>query len=244
MVLAAGLGTRMRPLTENVPKPLVEVKGRPLIDWTLDLLVRSGIRRAVVNCSYKADMLIDYLNSRNDIEIEFSREDEPLETGGGIVNALPKLGDKPFFVINSDIIWFDNAAEPVLHRMARKYDEKSMDGLLLVFPTVRAVGYRGQGDFFMGQRGEIRLREEREVAPFAFTGIQLLHPRLFQGMKPEAFPLRVIYAKNPEHEWHDRLFALSGSGEWLHVGDPEGIAASEALIDRLAKENPQARKAA
>lgn len=240
MIMAAGFGTRMRPLTDDRPKPLVEVNGKPLIDYTLDYLAACGIRRVVVNAHYKAEMLADHLAGRTDLDIHISHEKEILESGGGVTNALPLLGDKPFFVMNSDVIWIDNSGEPILHRMARRYDENTMDGLLVVYPTVKAVGYDGLGDFMVGPAGEFRLRHEREVSPFVFTGIQLLHPRLFQGRTVKKFPLREFYLCPPEAEWVPRMRVVSGSGEWMHVGDPEGVRLAERIIRRFLMHNPVA----
>jgi MurNAc alpha-1-phosphate uridylyltransferase len=178
MVFAAGLGTRMRSFRSDIPKPLVPVAGRTLIDRALDKLVQAGVQRAVVNVSHLGQMIIDHLASRHDIEIHFSVEDTPLETGGGIVKALPLLGDQPFFAINADISWVDGWT-PALVRLAHAFDPETMDALLLACPTVRTTGYDGRGDFVINAGGQVRRRKGAEVSPFVFTGIQLIHPRVF-----------------------------------------------------------------
>ena len=233
MVLAAGLGKRMRSYSDKIPKPLVQVNGKPLIDWSLDLLVDSGIEEVVVNTSYMAEMLEEHLRKRNTPHIMISREDgQPLETGGGIRKALPLLGDEPFFVLNSDVISL-NGAYPLLYRMAERWND-NMDALLLMATTANSSGYYGRGDFFMGPMGELRRRREWESVPFVFAGIQLLHPRLFQDAPEGAFSMNVLYNRGADEERRlsSRIRGIAHDGLWLHVGDAEGHAQAEKrLVD-------------
>lgn len=230
MVLAAGLGKRMRSYTDKVPKPLVEVKGKPLIDWSLDLLAASGVEETVVNTFHMAEMLEEYLSKRHTPRIRISRETELLETGGGITKALPMLGDEPFFVLNSDVISV-NGAYPLLQRMAERWDDKEMDGLLLMATTANSSGYYGRGDFFMGPTGVLRRRREWESVPFVFAGIQLLHPRLFADAPQGAFSMNVLYNKGmlPDRTL-PRIRGIAHDGLWLHVGDAQGHAQAEKRL--------------
>jgi MurNAc alpha-1-phosphate uridylyltransferase len=230
MILAAGLGLRMRPLTLDLPKAMVEVKGRRLIDRALDRLLSAGIKKVVVNLHHKGNTLKRHLAERNDVEILFSDESEQLlETGGGVAKALPLLGPDPFFVVNSDVIWLD-ARRDSLHELAEAWDDKAMDALLLMHPTVTAVGYDGVGDFEMAPDGRLTRREERHVAPFLFTGIQLLHPRLFDGAPEGPFSLNRLYDQAAES---GRLYGYRHEGIWMDVGTPAGLKAAEAALDDL-----------
>lgn len=230
MVLAAGLGLRMRPLTLDLPKAMVEVKGRSLIDRALDRLAAAGIEKAVVNLHHKGNTLRRHLAERGDIDIAFSDESEALlETGGGVARALPLLGSSPFFVINSDVIWLDAQGDS-LHALAAAWDDTAMDALLLMHPTVLAIGYAGMGDFDMAADGRLTRREQRHVAPFLFTGIQLLHPRLFEGAPPGAFSLNRLYDQAAES---GRLYGLRHQGIWMDVGTPAGLKAAEAALEDL-----------
>ncbi|NBX02810.1 MAG: nucleotidyltransferase family protein [Alphaproteobacteria bacterium] len=227
MVLAAGLGTRMRPLTDVMPKPLVPVAGKPLIDRTLDFLAGAGVTDAVVNSFYKAEMLEAYLAKRTAApRITISREEELLETGGGIKKALPLLGGKPFFIANSDVICIDGKT-PALHRLQAAWDDARMDVLLLLHPVASAVGYDGKGDFFLREDGTPRRRTADETAPYVFTGVQILHPRLFADSPDGAFSLNVLFNRALEAR---RIATLVHDGKWLHVGDPAGVAAAEAEL--------------
>lgn len=230
MVLAAGLGTRMREVTRDLPKPLVRVAGKTLLDHNLDFLKRSGFRRVVVNIAYMADKIEAHLQAREDLEIIFSREEAPLETGGGIKRALPLLGDEPFLVMNSDTVLLDGY-EPALSRLAARFDPEHMDGALLVHPTARAYGYHGRGDFFVSATGALRRRNEREVAPFVFVGAQILHPRLFAGSPDGAFSMNLLYNRDraPDGTLH-RFCASVHDGEWLHVGDARGLGSAERVL--------------
>ena len=219
MVLAAGLGTRLRPVTETIPKPLVEINGRPLIDHALDRLTSAGVERVVINVHYKAQMMAEHLARRDHPRIELSEETELLDTGGGVVQALPLLGEA-FFVVNGDVFWLDNK-DPALLRLAAAFDPAAVDGVILLQPTVTAVGYDGSGDYFLDVRGSPRRRREREVAPYLFAGVQLLHRRLFDDAPGRVFSLVRLFDRA---EAAGRLSAIAHDGEWYHVGTPEGLA--------------------
>jgi len=226
MVLAAGLGLRLRPITEKLPKPLVEVAGRTLLDRALDRLEDAGIELAVVNVHYLGDMIEEHLKSRATPKTIVSREKNLLETGGGVANALPLLADGPFFVVNGDALWL-NGHEDALLRMARNWDDKTMDGLLLLHSTVEAYGYDGVGDFLVDPLGRLARRPEAEVSPYLFTGIQILHPRLFQRGPDGYFSLNIIYDQAIAE---GRLYGLVHDGEWFHVGTPDHLATAEAYM--------------
>jgi MurNAc alpha-1-phosphate uridylyltransferase len=227
IVLAAGLGTRMRPYVGNVPKPLVQVHGKPLIDYALDRLAEAGIECVVVNVHYLADTLERHLVSRKMPRVVISDErGELLGTGGGIAKALPKLGNTPFFLINSDTFWLDGI-KPNLARLAKAFDRNAMDALLLLAPTTGSIGYSGRGDFAMAPDGRLRRRAEREVVPFVYAGAAILSPALFTGAPTGAFPLTLLFDRAAEH---DRLFGLRLEGLWMHVGTPEAVAAAEAAL--------------
>lgn len=227
MVLAAGLGLRLRPLTLERPKPLIEVGGRTMINRILDRLVQARVASAVVNLHYLADDVRTHLAGREHPNVVYSDEThELLETGGGVAHALGLLGASPFFVINSDVLWLDGTANTLL-RLARRWNDDEMDALLLMHPTTTAHGYGGPGDYHMEANGKLRRRREREVAPFVFAGLQILHPRLFADQPPGAYSLNRV---------HDaatavgRLFGLRHDGAWVHVGSPAAIATAEALL--------------
>jgi MurNAc alpha-1-phosphate uridylyltransferase len=227
MVLAAGLGTRMRPLTDRTPKPLVEVAGKPLIDHVLDRLAAVGVETAVVNVHYLADQIERHLAGRRAPRIVISDErDRLLDTGGGVVKALPLLGSAPFYHLNSDTLWIDSV-RPNLARLADGFDPDRMDGLLLLAATSSSVGYGGRGDFVMGPDGRLRRRLEREVAPFVFAGVAILTPALFAGAPSGAFSLNRLFDQAMEA---GRLHGLRLEGVWMHVGEPDAIADAEAAI--------------
>ena len=219
MVLAAGLGTRLRPVTDTIPKPLVEINGRPLIDHALDRLTLAGVERVVVNIHYKVAMMAAHLSRRDHPQIELSEEAELLDTGGGVAQALPLL-DETFFVVNGDVFWRDSKDSALL-RLAGAFDPANMDAVLLLQRTVTAVGYEGSGDYFLDVRGNPRRRREREVAPYLFAGIQLLHRRLFDRAPGRVFSLVRLFDRA---EAAGRLRAIVHDGEWYHVGTPEGLA--------------------
>ncbi len=225
IVLAAGRGKRMGALTDRRPKPLIPVEGRALIDHVLDRLVAAGVRRVVVNLHYMGDAIADHLARRNDVTIAFSREVEALETGGGIVNALPMLGEI-FYTLNADIFWLDGAT-PALRQLAANFDPARDDALLLMQPTARAPGYEGPGDFMLDSAGTLRRRLEAEIVPFVFAGVEIVHRRLFDGAPEGAFSVNRLWDRAIDR---GRLRGLVHDGEWYHVGTPNGLALAEARL--------------
>jgi N-acetyl-alpha-D-muramate 1-phosphate uridylyltransferase len=219
MVLAAGLGTRLRPITGTIPKPLVEINGRSLLDHALDRLALAGVERVVVNVHYKAAMIADHLTRRDHPHIELSEEAELLDTGGGVARALPLLGEA-FFVVNGDVFWLDGE-DPALLRVSTAFDPGAMDAVLLLQRTATAIGYEGSGDYFLEAPGNPRRRRECQVAPYLFAGIQLLHRRLFDRVPGRVFSLVRLFDRA---EAAGRLAAIVHDGEWYHVGTPEGLA--------------------
>jgi MurNAc alpha-1-phosphate uridylyltransferase len=227
MVLAAGLGKRMRPITATTPKPLVEVGGRALVDRGLDRLERAGVTEAVVNVHYLADLVSVHVAQRRRPAIVISDERQKLlDTGGGIARALPHLGPAPFYLLNSDSFWIEGA-RPNLDWLSSGWRDEDMDALLLVASTVRTIGYTGNGDFRMDPAGRLVRRGEREVVPFVYAGAAILHPRLFNGCPPDAFSLNLLFDRAMEA---GRLFGVRLDGLWLHIGTPEAIAEAELTI--------------
>jgi len=224
MVLAAGLGLRMRPITLTLPKPLVPVAGRTMLDRVLDHLDQVEAGRKVVNLHWLGETIRSHLDGRQDIV--FSHEPELLETGGGVAKALPLLGADPFFVCNADMVWTDEG-EPALDRLARAFDPGRMDGLLLLQPVERAFGYDGQGDFDRLADGRLARRKPDQTSPLMFAGVQILHPRLFDGHPGGAFSLNLLYDKAIAA---GRLFGLVHDGGWYHIGTPPALAEAEALL--------------
>jgi MurNAc alpha-1-phosphate uridylyltransferase len=230
MVLAAGLGLRMRPLTDTTPKPLIPVAGRCMLDRALDQLTRAGVTRRVVNTHYLADRVAEHLRDRASdegaaAEIAVSHEPDLLDTGGGVAKALPLLGAAPFFVINGDILWRDGA-EPALHRLAAAWNDGAMDALLLVHPRQSAIGYDGPGDFELAGSG-VLARRGGATAPFVFTGVQILSPRLFEGAPAGAFSLNILYDRAAAC---GRLHGLAHTGQWFHIGTPDGLRLAEERL--------------
>jgi MurNAc alpha-1-phosphate uridylyltransferase len=232
MVLAAGLGLRMRPLTDHMPKPLVPVAGRALLDHVLDKLGDAGVGEAVVNVHYLPDQIIDHVATRAQPRVIISDErDQVLGTGGGVVKALPLLDDAPFFLVNADTMWIDGV-RPNLARMAEAFDPSRMDILLLMAPTTSSIGYGGRGDYGMLPDGALRKRKEHQVVPFVYAGAAILSPSLFADAPLEEFSLTKMFDAANEQE---RLFGLRLDGVWMHVGTPEAVhAAEEAFLDSAA----------
>jgi MurNAc alpha-1-phosphate uridylyltransferase len=225
MVLAAGLGTRMRPITDQIPKPLVSLGGRALLDHAIDRLAAAGVEQVVVNTHYKAGMIEGHLAARRDVKIVLSQEEELLETGGGVLKALPLLDDA-FYVVNSDVFWLDGKVAALL-RLARAFDAEKHDAMLLLQRTTTALGYEGPGDFIVDPLGKVRRRREREIAPHLFAGVQILHRRLFEGRAPGRFSLNPLYDQAIAA---NRLAAIVHDGEWYHIGTPTGLALAEARL--------------
>ena len=227
MVLAAGFGERMRPLTDHMPKPLVPVAGRPLIDHVLDRLAAAGIERAVVNVHYLADQIERHLKSRTAPAIVISDErDKLLDTGGGVVKALGAIGNEPFVHVNSDTIWIDGV-KPNLEKLAEAFEPAQMDALLLLAPVSTSIGYAGRGDFTMAADGRLTRRSERDVAPFVYAGAAILRPELFKDTPDGAFSLTMLFDRAAAA---GRLYGLRMEGVWMHVGTPGAVKEAEAAI--------------
>lgn len=226
MVLAAGLGKRMRPLTTTQPKPLVRVAGKPMIDHALDALVDAGVANAVVNVHYLPDLLEAHLGNRKAPAITISDEREQLlETGGGLVRAAEHLPD-PFFCLNSDNIWLDGPTNCFLD-LSRAWDPEKMDALLLLVAHKGARNFRGKGDFYMDKQGKVRRRVPSRIAPFVFTGIQLASKRLLEGAPEGPFSTNLLWDRAMEK---GRLYGIAFTGVWFEVGTPEAIAPTEAAL--------------
>jgi N-acetyl-alpha-D-muramate 1-phosphate uridylyltransferase len=232
MVLAAGLGLRMRPLTERMPKPLVPVAGRALLDHVLDKLGNAGVSQAIVNVHYLPDQIIDHVTARAKPRVTISDErDQVLGTGGGVVKALPLLGAAPFFLVNADTMWIDGV-RPNLARLAEAFDPARMDILLLMAPTTSSIGYDGSGDYAMLADGALRKRREHQVVPFVYAGAAIMSPSLFANAPKGEFSLIRVFDSANEQE---RLFGLRLDGVWMHVGTPDAVdAAEEAFLESVA----------
>ena len=232
MVLAAGLGTRMRPFNGRLPKPLVSVGGKALIDYVLDRLAEQGVERAVVNVHHLADQIERHLAQRERPDIVISDErDELLGTGGGVLKALPLLGEGPFFHVNSDTMWIDGVRSNLL-RLAETFDPARMDILLLMAPTASSIGYGGRGDYAMLPDGALRARREHQVVPFVYAGAAIMSPSIFANAPKGDFSLTKMFDAANEQE---RLFGLRLDGVWMHVGTPDAVgAAEEAFLESVA----------
>lgn len=227
MVLAAGLGLRMRPITERMPKPLVRVAGKALLDHVLDKLGEAGVAHAVVNVHYLPDQIIRHVAARQMPRVTISDErDMVLGTGGGVVKALPLLGDAPFFHLNADTMWIDGV-RPNLLRLADTFDPAAMDILMLLAPTATSVGYDGSGDYAMATDGRLIKRKEKQLVPFVYAGAAILSPKLFAGAPAGEFSLTDLFNRA---EAGGRLFGLRLEGVWMHVGTPDAITAAENAI--------------
>ncbi len=228
-VLAAGLGTRMRPLTDVIPKPMVLLKGRALIDHVLDRIAHAGIGKAVVNVHYLADVLESHLAKRKSPRIEISDERGVLlDTGGGVMNALPKLGPEPFLIHNSDSVWVEGVGAN-LPRLIKAWDSERMDCLMMLASAATSLGYEGRGDFNMATGGRLSRREHGREAPFVFAGVSIAHPRMFDGAPAGAFSLNRLWDRAIDQ---GRLYGMRLDGTWMHVGTPESLADAEKRIKR------------
>src|ERR1700716_3430299 len=232
MVLAAGFGVRMRPLTDLMPKPLVRVAGRALLDHVLDKLGDAGVGEAVVNVHYLPDQIIDHTAGRTRPRVIISDErNEVLETGGGVVKALPLLGNAPFFHVNADTMWIDGV-RPNLARLAETFDPARMDILLLMAPTTSSIGYGGRGDYALLPDGALAHGRELQVVPFVYAGAAIMSPSLFADAPSGEFSLTKMFDRANEQE---RLFGLRLDGVWMHVGTPDAVhAAEEAFLASVA----------
>lgn len=224
MVLAAGLGTRMRHLTSERPKPLVELDGRALLHRVLDRLAAADFARVVVNVHYRADQVEAAVASRPTPRITISDErDCLLDTGGGVKKALPLLGDEAFVIHNSDSVWIEGV-EPNLQRLIRAWDPERMDALLLLALSSTSLGFEGSGDFSMSPSGLLTRRPERQIAPFVFTGVSIAHPRLFDDAPDGPFSMNLLWDRAIERR---RLYGIRLEGFWMHVGSPEALVDAE-----------------
>ena len=224
MVLAAGLGVRMRPLTDKMPKPLVRVAGSALLDHVLDKLGEAAVTEAVVNVHYLPDQIIDHTKGRTRPRVIISDErDQVLGTGGAVVKALPLLGKAPFFHVNADTMWIDGVRHN-LARLAETFDAARMDILLLMAPTASSIGYGGRGDYSMLADGALRKRRENQVVPFVYAGAAIMSPSLFADAPTGEFSLTRMFDRANEQE---RLFGLRLDGVWMHVGTPDAVQAAE-----------------
>jgi N-acetyl-alpha-D-muramate 1-phosphate uridylyltransferase len=227
MVLAAGLGKRMHPITLAVPKPLIEVAGKRLIDYAFDHLRAAGVKRAVINVHYHANQLENWAHAREFPEIVVSDErDGLLDTGGGIVKALHHLGPNPFLVLNSDSFWLDGTTSAI-ERLRRMWDGRKMDSLLLLSPVASSIGYDGTGDFHMDAEGRLTRKDETGPAPFIYAGCFIVSPTLFAGAPNEPFSMNLLWDKV---QARGRLFGIRHDGLWIHVGRPESIAYAEEAM--------------
>lgn len=232
MVLAAGFGVRMRPITDNIPKPLVQVAGKTLLDHVLDKLAEAGVERTIVNVHYLPDQIIRHVANRTRPRIVISDErHEILGTGGGVVKALPQLGTVPFFHMNADTMWIDGVRSN-LARIAEAFDPARMDMLMLMAPTASSIGYDGRGDYTMSTDGSLHKRKERQIAPFVYAGAAIVSPQLFASAPKGEFNLPRLF---DAAEDAGRLFGLRLEGTWMHVGTPDAIAEAErAVLESVA----------
>ncbi len=231
MVMAAGLGTRMRPLTHATPKPLVKVAGKALIDYVLDRLVAAGVEMAVVNVHYLADQIVAHLAKRRDLEIRISDErDELLDSGGGIYKALSHFEGEPFFHVNADTVWIEGTSH-ALERLKQLWQPSIMDALMLLAATVNSVCYEGKGDFVMDAQGHLTRVPEHHVSPFVWTSVEIVHPRLFDAAPGGRFSINPLWDRAISR---GRLFGMRLDGIWMHIDRPEAIAPAEACLADLA----------
>ena len=232
MILAAGLGTRMAPLTTTKPKPLIELRGKALIDYAIDRFVQHGVKLVVVNVHYLADQLVAHLKKRKDVEIRICDEREAiLDTGGAIAKALPFFDGEPFFTHNSDSLWVEGMGK-ALTRMRERWNPQTMDALMLLAPTVTAIGFDGRGDFEMDSLGALKRRAEMTLAPFVWTGVQIVHPRLFDGAPKGKFSINPLWDRAIDK---GRLFGVRLDGVWIHVGSPQALEEAEGFLRDLAR---------
>lgn len=227
MIMAAGLGTRMRPLTETLPKPLVSVQGKPLIDHVIDRLVQAGVTMIVVNVHYRAEMIEEHLSKRKDVEIRISDErGELLDSGGGIYRALHYFEGEPFFHVNSDTVWVEGTGR-ALEGLKARWNPNSMDALMLLAPTVHTVCYNGSGDFMMDAEGRLSRVPEHHIAPFVWMSVEIVHPRLFDDTAGGKFSINPLWDKAIAN---GRLYGMRLDGVWMHIDRPDAVTASEAFL--------------
>jgi MurNAc alpha-1-phosphate uridylyltransferase len=236
MILAAGLGTRMAPITLETPKPLIKLGGIPLIDHAIDRLAAGGVDFIVVNVHYKAEQLVEHLDKerarRAGVQLVISDEtDELLDTGAGVAKALPLFENEPFFTYNSDSLWVEGMGSS-LERMRTRWNPETMDALMLLAPCATSIGYDGRGDFEMDAWGRLKRRPEMNIAPFVWTGVQIVQKRLFEGAPQGRFSINRQWDRALEA---GRLWGVRLDGVWIHVGTPEGLEEAEEFLRDLAR---------
>jgi N-acetyl-alpha-D-muramate 1-phosphate uridylyltransferase len=232
MVFAAGLGTRMLPLTKTTPKPLVKVAGKTLLDYRLDALQKAGVERVFINTHHLAEQVQQAVIQRKDISCIIRYEEELLDTGGTLVSLQDELGDDPIFVINGDVIWQDGA-EDSLQKLAHEFQPEHMDMLLLLIQTEKAFGYEGKGDFYKNSDGSLYVASEAGIRPFVFSGVQILHPRVLVEPPSAIFSLSHYFRRalqNAQASGHKTLYGTVHKGEWYHVGTIPDIAKTESYL--------------
>jgi MurNAc alpha-1-phosphate uridylyltransferase len=228
MILAAGLGIRMRPITYETPKPLIKIGGKPLIQFSLEALVKAGTNNVVVNIHYLPIKMIEFLKNFHLLNIKISNEENKLlDSGGGIKNALHLLGNSPFFILNADSYWIDGAAAN-LDRLSNAWDPGRMDILLLLAAGAQITGYAGNGDFMMNSDGELTRRPEKVVSPFVYAGVAIINPQIFNQTPNCPFSLNLLFDQAIESK---RLYGLRLDGEWYHVGTPDAISEAEQKMN-------------
>ncbi|MBV8190927.1 MAG: nucleotidyltransferase family protein [Alphaproteobacteria bacterium] len=229
MILAAGRGERMRPLTDTVPKPLIPVAGRSLIERSIERLMAHGVSNIVVNVHYLGQQIVDRLDGQVNGHVHIVREERLLDTGGSVKNALPLLGDGPFYVVNGDGLWRDGPRRPLLRRMQDIWDPDRMDALLLLHPIHRVVGREPgeRGDYFFEQDGRIRHRGEAQLAPYLFASVSVCDHRLFEDSPDGPFSLLQLWNRA---ESNDRLVGIIHDGDWFHIGTPGALATAERVL--------------
>lgn len=232
MVLAAGLGKRMRPLTDTMPKPLIRIAGKALLDWGLDALAEAGVRKAVVNVHYLPDQIVAHLAGRSAPKIVISDESpDLLDSAGGIVKALPELGTEPFYILNADTFWID-AGQSNLTRLALEWDAARMDILIMLAPLESATGHSGSTDFLLAADGRLA-RANKDPRGLIYAGAGIVHPRIFEGAVAEPHSLNRYFDKAIAA---GRLFGMAMRGQWITVGTPDAIAPAEAAVTRARAE--------
>ncbi|MFM7083393.1 MAG: nucleotidyltransferase family protein [Hyphomicrobium sp.] len=230
MILGAGLGTRMRPLTITVPKPLVLLQNRPLIDHVIDRLSGAGITKVVVNVHYLADKLEEHLKKTKNPRIIISDERQKLlDTGGGIIKALPLIGPNPFIIHNSDTTWIEKK-EKWINALINAWDPDRMDALMILAHKSQSIGYEGEGDFFIETSGALRRREKNSTAPYVFAGVSIAHPRIFLNNPIDTFSLNVLWDRAMKN---DRLHGIKVEGTWMHLGTPSALKAAEEQLKQI-----------
>jgi N-acetyl-alpha-D-muramate 1-phosphate uridylyltransferase len=230
IIMGAGLGTRMAPLTDDLPKPLIPFMGKPLIDHVLGRLDDAGVEEVVVNLHYKADLLEAHLANRKNPSVVFSDErDQLLDTGGGVKKARPLLGDDPIFTFNSDSVWIEGR-RPMLSRMMDVWDPDRMDALLMIASATNTIGEVRRGDFVMDADGALSRREEQTVAPFMYAGVQIIKPELFDEGPEGPFSTNLMWDNAIDRR---RLFGLRMEATWMHVGTPEDLHDAERFLRDL-----------